>query len=178
MSVEASYSQGMRAFVHQTAGREIPMICSQADYGGIAGLSRESQMDWVQDSHAYWQHPQFPHKPWDGQDYYIANTPMVRDAEMGTLPRLAMYRMAGMPFTVSEYDHPAPSEWSAEEIPIIFSYAAWQDWDGVFLFNSYSAPAGYVADSFDVSDNPAKMAFMPAAARIFLRGEVAPSPDR
>jgi hypothetical protein len=136
-------------------------------------------MDWV-DMHAYWQHPWFPRRAWDSSDYLIGNTPMVRDGDGGTLPGLAMHRVAGMPFTVSEYDEPAPNEYAAEDVPMIFAYAAWQDWDGVFLFAYHGDAKGWDRDRidgfFDQSAHPGKLAFLPAAAEVFLRGYVAPAP--
>ena len=35
---------------------------------------------------------------------------MVADTNGGNLARLAVYRLAGKPFTVTEYDHPAPNQ--------------------------------------------------------------------
>ena len=85
----------------------------------------------------------FPHRDWDVNDYHIVNTPMVRDPQGGTLFGLAAYRMAGKPLTVTEYDHPAPSEWAAEMVPMIFTTAAAQDLDGVFLFAYDHGAAGW-----------------------------------
>ena len=91
-------------------------------------------MDFV-DAHAYWEHPQFPRRQWDMTDWEIPNTPMVDDPAGATLWGLAATRVAGKPFTVTEYNHPAPNDWQAECMPMIATYAALQDWDGVFLFD-------------------------------------------
>jgi hypothetical protein len=180
MKVESDFSQGLRDYIHHTLGSKAPTACSQASYGGLGGVWREAHMDWV-DMHAYWQHPWFPNQPWDSNDYRIGNTPMVRDENGGTLTELAMHRVAGKPFTVSEYDHPAPSEWAAEAVPMIFAYAAWQDWDGVFLFAYHGEDSGWDRDHidgfFDQQSHPGKFAFLPAAAEMFLRGEVGPAPS-
>ena len=174
MNVENTYAQGIRSYVQQTLKSNKPFICSQASYGGIAGVYRESKMDWV-DMHAYWQHPSFPGLPFDMNNYLTPNTAMVKDLGMGALAGLAMHRVAGKPFTVSEYDHPAPNEYAAECVPTIFSYAAAQDWDGVFLFAFSSTPSDHLTNFFDIGNNPAKMAFLPAAAQIFLHPPDGPS---
>jgi hypothetical protein len=75
---------------------------------------------------------------------------------------------------VSEYDHPAPSYYAAEMFPMIASYAALQDWDGIFQFdwggtdNDSRRISGY----FSLQQHPAKLAFLPAAALMFRRGDV------
>ena len=124
----------MRAFLKKDLGVEAAIIDTQASYGGIAGTYRESFNDFV-DMHAYWQHPHFPGRPWDGANWTIPNTPMVADQNGGNLARLGVYRVAGKPFTVTEYDHPAPSQYAAEMFPMIASFAALQDWDGLFQFD-------------------------------------------
>jgi hypothetical protein len=135
-------------------------------------------MDFV-DAHAYWDHPRFPHRPWDPRDWIENNKPMVDKPETSPLWSLAATRIAGKPFTVTEYNHVAPNEWQAECIPTIAAYAALQDWDGVFLF-AYSHADNYdkakIASFFDVEGNPLKMPLMPIGARIFLRGDVKPLP--
>jgi hypothetical protein len=179
IQVERDFTWGMRDYIKRTLGAKAPVACTQASYGGLGGVWRESHMDWI-DMHAYWQHPSFPHQDWDSEDYLIENTPMVRDQGGGTLAGLAMHRVAGMPFTVSEYDEPAPNEYASEAVPMLFAYAAWQDWDGVFLFAYQGEAKGWKRDHidgfFDQSAHPGKLAFLPAVAETFLRGCVAPAP--
>ena len=129
------------------------------------------------DMHSYWQHPSFPVAAFDPNDYRIENSAMVKSSGLGTLDGLAMHRVAGKPFTVTEYNHPAPNEYAAETVPVIFSYAAWQDWDGVFLFAYGGKPGGKISGFFDVTNNPAIMAYLPTAAGLFLRGDLKPSPQ-
>ncbi len=178
MDVERRYTRTMRAHIRSLKCRA-PLACSQASYGGLGGISREAGLDWI-DMHSYWQHPWFPNRPWDSNDYRIENSPMVANRNGGTLPGLAMHRVSGKPFTVSEYDHPFPSEYAAECVPMIFAYAAWQDWDGVFLFDydGVDLERDRINSFFDHAGHPAKLAFLPVAARIFLGGGVAASPAR
>jgi hypothetical protein len=168
IEVERQFTQGMHQYLKRDLGVRAPVACTQASYGGIGGALRESQLDWV-DMHAYWQHPWFPNRPWDSNDYRIGNTPEVREPEGGTLTELARYSVAGKPFTVSEYDHPAPSEYAAEMVPMIFAYAAWQDWDGVFLFAYAGDDEGWNSEKiegfFDQQSHPGKLAFVPSARR-------------
>jgi hypothetical protein len=173
---ERAYTDGMRVFLKRDLGVEAAIIDTQASYGGIAGAYRESFNDFV-DMHAYWQHPQFPGRPWDDANWNIPNTPMVDDKTGGNLAQLAVYRVAGKPFTVTEYDHPAPSQYAAEMFPMIASFAALQDWDGLFQFDwgGTHPDSGRIAGYFSLQQHPAKLAFLPAAALMFRRGEVAPA---
>ncbi len=144
---------------------------------GPLGTLSQSKMDYV-DAHAYWEHPHFPGRPWDPTNWVINNKPMVDNPDGATLWRLAAIRVAGKPFTVTEYNHSAPNEWQAEGIPMIATYAATQDWDGVFLF-AYSHGSQfereYNGSYFDIEGNPLKMLAMPVGARIFLGQKVKPS---
>lgn len=173
---ERAYTDGMREFLKKDLHVQASIIDTQASYGGIAGCYRESFNDHV-DMHAYWQHPRFPHKPWDRVDWLIPNTPMVAAKDGGNFARLAAYRVAGKPFTVSEYDHPAPSHYAAEMFPMIASFAAAQDWDGFFQFDygDTSWTSGKINGFFMLEQNPVKLAFLPAAAVMFRRGDVAPA---
>jgi hypothetical protein len=170
---ERAYTHGMRTFLKKDLGVRAAIIDTQASYGGIAGTYRESFNDYV-DMHAYWQHPSFPGRPWDGANWNIRNTPMVADKNGGNLARLGVYRVAGRPFTVSEYDHPAPSHYAAEMFPMIASYAALQDWDGIFQFDWGGADndSRRISGYFSLQQHPAKLAFLPAAALMFRRGDV------
>lgn len=176
-SLEKSYVSTMRSFIKNDLGYTGLIACSQADYGGFAGLAREDVSDWI-DMHAYWQHPNFPGKPWDGSDWNIPNTPMLDDVGGGTLGSLAPYRVAGKPFTVSEYNHSAPSEYASESVPLILGFAAAQDWDGIYLFDyngdGSSWDPGRIRGYFSIDSDPNKMALFPTMARAFLGGQIAP----
>jgi hypothetical protein len=178
LDAEGRYLRAMRDYVKNDLGARANVTCSQASYGGLGGLWRESGSDYT-DMHAYWDHPHFPHRPWDPADWRIPNRPMTRDREGGTLPGLARYRLDGKPFTVSEYNHPAPNDYQAEGLPMLAAFAALQDWDGIYLFDYNDRRDSWAADRvrgfFAVASNPAKMALFPAAARIFLRGDVPPA---
>ena len=176
-TVEQSYVDTMTDCIKNEIGYQGLVTCSQASYGGPAGVARESRTDWV-DMHAYWQHPNFPGQAWDASNWNIANTPMADDAGTGTLFGLAAYRVAGKPFTVSEYNHAAPNEYTSETVPLILGYAAAQDWDGVFLFDYNGSRdnwnPGRIDGFFDIHSDPNKMALTPGMARAFLRGDIAP----
>ena len=175
VDLEGDYSAGMSRFLKEELKLKSMLICSQANFGGVAGVVREANNDFI-DTHSYWQHPSFPHKEWDPNDWSIPNTGMFEAASGGTFNELAQYRIAGKPYTVSEYMHPAPNDYQAECVPMIAAFAAAQDWDGFYLFD-YGMDRGSkkFTNYFAIDANPAKMALMPMAVRIFLRGDIKPN---
>ena len=175
---ELGYADDMRRYLKETLHVRANLICSQISWGGLTGLSREARSDFA-DNHAYWQHPSFPNKQWDPKDWNIPNTPMVADlaaGKGGTLRDLAEYRVAGKPYSVSEYNHPAPSDFRAETLPELATFAAFQDWDALYLFDYGPYGTGASNDKingyFGIGSDPAKTAFLPAAAMIFRASEV------
>jgi len=178
---ECGYVREMRRFLREGLGVQAPICDTQASYGGLLGVYREGTISDYIDMHAYWQHPAFPGKPWDGADWYIANTPMAADPESATLGQLAWTRVFGKPFTVSEYDHPAPSDYAAELFPMLASFAAFQDWDGIYQFCYRSR--GIVEEEhrltgyFELWSHPGKLVFVPIAALMYRMGAVAPGRD-
>jgi hypothetical protein len=143
---------------------------------GFSPPSIQAKLD-VVDAHAYWQHPRFPGKPWDPVDWTVTNVPMAGAPDGGTLPGLADRRVAGKPYICTEYNAPAPNTHCSEAFLLLNAYAALQDWDGVFAF-AYSHrtddwDSQRICSFFDIDQHPTKMATLPAAVSLFLRGDVA-----
>jgi hypothetical protein len=173
---ERSYADRMRAVVKDEMGCKAQLSVTQIDYGGTTGYNREELMDYT-DAHAYWQHPSFPRKPWDPVDWTIGNNPQIgsfSSRAMGEMGRLAMLRTTGRPFSVSEYDQPAPSDYSCEYLPLYSSFASYQDWDMIYTFamdeyGSFDEP-DKINGHFDQGNHPAKWSFYPLAALLFRDG--------
>ncbi len=144
---------------------------------GPLGLYGQSDMDFI-DAHAYWQHPQFPGRPWDENNWRILQKAMVDSPGEATLFNLACSRLAGKPFTVTEYSHPAPNDYRAECVPEMAAFAAAQDWDGMWFFENGNVPASnYITGFFDIGSDPAKFGFLSAGAAIFRGGGIEPMPQ-
>ncbi len=177
---EHAYAEVMRTLLKDELKVQAPIIVSQIDYGGLAGLAREQTMDYA-DAHAYWQHPTFKGDGWDPEHWTIDNSPQVLAMEargFGELGNLSLTRVAGKPFSISEYDHPAPSDYVCEMLPELASHACQQDWDALytFCFGAYSESekVGHIGGFFDQQHHPAKWGFYPATARVFRLGLVPP----
>lgn len=178
---ERAFAEEMRTFLKEELRVQAPIVCSQIDYGGLVGLHREQSMDFA-DGHAYWQHPEFIGADWNPASWVIRNSPQLAEfagRSFGELGNLALVRVAGKPFTISEYDHPAPTEFACEMYPTLATFAARQDWDGVYPFciSAYGSanPEGRIRDYFNQLDHPAKWGQAVFATLTFRRALVAPA---
>lgn len=180
--VETAYAQGMRAFLREDLGFADTMIIdTQFAYGGVTAFTREAGMEFA-DNHGYWQHPAFEAGvDWDPERWSIQNSPMSPLSGGGALlGSLARGRPEGLPYSISEYDHPAPSDYQAEMLPLLAWVASLQDWDALYLFSWNAHATGpearRISGWFDVSSNPAKLTFLPQAATLFREARVAALP--
>ncbi|HEX7632447.1 MAG TPA: hypothetical protein VF388_09955 [Lacunisphaera sp.] len=170
--VEKKYFRDMSDFLKKDLGVK-SLVIGNADHTywipGQPMLRSNSLLDFT-DAHVYWQHPAI----WGRR-----NSPMVDDPLRSTVVKLSRAAMAGHAFTVSEVNHPNPNEYGAEMIPILASYAALQDWDGIYFYTFETKIPGeyqhYVADEFDITLDPVKMSQMPVGALIFSRADVRPA---
>ena len=180
---ERAYGDEMRSYLTKTLGFKCNIIDTQVAWGGLTSLTREAESSFA-DNHAYYAHPSFPRVPWSDTDWLIDNTPMVKnmDTSYGELGGLALARVEGKPYSISEYNHPAPNDYQAECLPLLATFAAQQDWDMIYLF-AYSRYGTGEANEriqsyFDIGSNPAKKAFFPAAALVFRNQLVLSSPSK
>jgi hypothetical protein len=172
---EKQYFDGMRNFIKNDLGCKA-LVTGTIVFGPL-GLYGQSDMDFI-DSHAYWQHPRFPGRPWDSGNWLVNQKPMTDYPAEATLFRLAAERLAGKPFTVTEYNHPAPLDSQAECVPMIASFGAAQDWDGIWLYTYSHGTDDWDREQlkgyFDIDANPAKWGFMRAGAAIFRDSAIGP----
>ncbi|MFO0878471.1 MAG: carbohydrate binding domain-containing protein [Gemmataceae bacterium] len=179
MDTEIHYLETMKSFLKEKLRARALVCCTQASYGGLGGVERELKSDYI-DMHAYWQHPQFPRRPWDPGDWTVGTAPLTWDRWGGALASLARYRVMGRPFSVSEYNYPAPADQQAQCVPMLAALAAFQDWDALYLFDYNGNRDDWANDQvrnfFSIDTNPAKMAFLPGAALMFRRGDLTPAP--
>ncbi len=176
---EVAYTNEMRAYLKGSLGLKSLLVDSQIEYGGMAGTYRETGMDYI-DNHAYWDHPVIPPGHWSGGTINDTSS-LPKLTDLSAVARLSRDRIAGMPYSVSEYNHPAPNEFQAECVPLLASVAAFQDWDTIILheYGRYGADAktDAIADYFNVGSNTAKWAFLPTAAVMFRTAAIAPASE-
>ncbi len=172
---EVAYWKGMCEYLHRELGVKMPVTGTAVGYT-TPDIAAET-VDFV-DSHAYWRHPQFPGRPWDPENWLIRPDVMVGTPERSTVPTLAARRVFGLPYTVTEYNHPSPHRYEAEGFPLIALWGSYQAWDGVFTF-TYASGERWEIDHFpnffSIAGNPVKMAVQPACSHMVVGGAIRPS---
>ncbi len=181
MQLEQQFFDGMRQYLREEIGLK-SLLVGNSDHNhyrsGYPLVASTSRLD-VVDSHVYWQHPSYQYDPQTNRKtgFSIANTPMVNQPGRSTVVQLSRTAVAQKPFTVSEVNHPFPSEYACEGVPIVAAYAALHDWDGLFWYTfSHQAIVGVPPQTtghFDLSPDPVKISQLAAGALLFLRGDVA-----
>lgn len=175
--LEIDHALAMKKFIREEIGAQQMITHSHVLFGGIVGARREFLVSDMVDTHGYWHHPHFPRKFWDMNDWAINNVSQVEDEDGGTLAEMAMQRPANKPYSVSEYDTPAPNDFAAETFPLLAAMACLQDWSAIYHFNFKHRPkydSDRITGFFDLPGHPAKQAFMPLAALMFRRQLIAP----
>jgi hypothetical protein len=97
----------------------------------------------------------------------------------GTIPDMALRRVLGKPFSVTEYGHPykpeGPKTCVSEVHTLRAAYAAFQDWDYLSA-TRYSSDGVWdtrrITGNIDLSQHPTKMLTLIPAAAMFMRGDV------
>ncbi len=170
--IETEFFQEIERFLKDELNVRVPIAGTQVGYVDLRALG---VLDYV-DAHAYWQHPRWTGRPWSRTGWRIGNTPTVRSRNLGVLPGLAQGRLKGLPFTVSEYNQPAPNDYQAEAVPGFAVIGSLQDWDGLFVYSFQHHSSNWLGQKiqgfFDVNGNALVMGLMPTAALMYRRGDI------
>ena len=169
---ERDYWHGMYRFLKDELKVKSLVSGTQLSYSPV---HVQAGLDYI-DAHSYWNHPSFPGRPWDSNNWFVRNRALV-NSPGGTLAGLAARRVYGKPYTCSEYNHPAPNAYAAEGFPMLAAFGAFQDWDGLFPFAYNHSPdfePRKITSYFDYKSNTPKMVAQIACAALFLRGDLKP----
>jgi hypothetical protein len=178
VDVDRAYSVEMRQWFRQIGVKAL-LTDTQIEWGGVTGFHREQDSDYT-DTHVYYGHPDFGSGAWNPVDWTVPRKSWVGEYAKGdgtSLTSLAAHRVAGRPFSVSEYDHPAPNDYRVEMYPITSLAGSLQDWDAIYGFcHGPWQPnhIGKINNFFDNSFDPAKFCFAPSAAVLFRGGQFSP----
>jgi len=170
---ERDYWRAMRSHVKDAIGARGLLM------GTVVGNSTPNLMDDFDavDSHSYWHHPSMP-SGWNGP-WWIGNSSMVGDRSGGTIGGLAVKRVPGKPFSVSEYGHPAPMTFDSEGNLFLAAYGALQDWDALYAYTYNDGTLSWSQDRqdryFDFQRHPGKCMNLLVGANLFRRGDVSPA---
>lgn len=172
--VQQRYFTGMRRFFAEL-GLRAPLAGSNHWTMDVVDLRQNADFPYI-DRHQYWTHPEGSYNYEAGQR--IDAKAMVKEADGGTLGLLGRRRVAGRPYTVSEWHHCLPNPFRAEGPMLMAAYSALQGWHPMqyaYWATTETAPA--MINAFEGMFDPAQTNVLPAAALLFLRGDVRESAD-
>lgn len=171
---EKRYAQ-MKAFLDKLGNSAL--LTDQNFYTRPELSVARAKYDFVANN-TYWDHPKFAEKRWQlpvlpGQSNVLAIRP-------GTPGSVFPARLFGKGFVITEFDYANPNIYRAVGPVLMASYAAFQDWDGLFPFAYAHSLASVVnpertSGFFDISTDPVKAFSQRIGARLFLAGGIAPA---
>lgn len=181
IDTELGTAKEIRHHLRNELGCRMPIIHTQVSYGGAAGILREASLSDTIDIHGYWNHPGVRKAEDPVVELSFRNQTQVSDPKGGCLASLARYRVAGMPFSVSEYNTSYPGDCTAETFPLAALFADLQDWDALYQYSYRSFTHEYapkvIWQSQQLVGRAETLVHAPAAALMFRKGLVAPWPD-
>ncbi len=196
--IEKEFVENFYNFLTLELGLQVPITVMNNFYG-IPNKMAQARTN-AMGQNVQWAHPW----PFSGgfmdPPFTFLNWPMTKGPASGTPPQpwiewkntiwkgMVTNAVLGKPYIMTEYNHALPNEFQAEMPLIISAYAAFQGWDVIILHeyaNIYSVQAqaagqvgsGVIEQGFEIADNPAVLAQIPIAARLFRNGWVSEGSD-
>ncbi|MFH1691847.1 MAG: carbohydrate binding domain-containing protein [Candidatus Omnitrophota bacterium] len=174
IDLEKSYFKEMIDYLRNDLGVKVP-VTGIGGYNQSKDLLAQEPCDFI-DAHSYWDHPRFPNKGWDMNDFRIDNRPLVDNEKLGIISSLsnrAPFKNL-KPYTVTEWNHCYPNQYAYETPMLLAAEANKAQWDGLFLF-AYSHGWGFKPDYnnihsyFDAIANPQKLLLCAVSSFIFQK---------
>lgn len=130
------------------------------------------------DMHGYWDHPQFPGKPFKMPYRFHQRSALKTTISQ---PRGMFFsRVIGKPFSITEFNFVYPNPYRAEGSPITGAYAALQGWDMLCRFDYATTHTGLQAvkrlRSFSFASDPIHVLGDRIISLLYLRGDVQKAP--
>ncbi len=169
---DRAYLGRLARVIRESAGAAVPIAGTQMGYGGLLNLDSHADLDY-QDNHFYIDHYNFPHQAWDARDWRIRDSSSVGSG-LAAFLNMAAARVAGLPYTVSEFNQPWPNRQAAELDVTLAAFGAFQDWDGLMHF-AYAHGRDWeaqVPSSFNVNGDWTKFPNIGQAAWLFRSGAI------
>jgi len=131
--LESDFFKQMKEFLKNECDVKAP-ITGIGGYRTYEDIQAQSSMDFI-DYHSYWDHPKFPRKRWDRNDFYIHNKSLLNDKGLGIITDfLKSDPKRNNPFTITEWNHCFPNKYAYETPTLLAAYAVKHNWDALFQF--------------------------------------------
>ncbi|MDQ0291874.1 cellulase family glycosylhydrolase [Oligosphaera ethanolica] len=183
IDTEMAGTRRLVKYLKEEIGCRMVVTDTQVSYGRMGGLQRESELSDYIDIHSYWEHPHFLRdEKGRSTGFRIRNSAALANANGGSVPLLASWRVAGKPFSVSEYNIPAPNDHSADLFPMFSVVAALQDWDAFFSYSYRDFGKDYANTAlqsyFHLIGRSNLLVHVPFATLLYRQGRLAPATRR
>src|SRR3972149_3570994 len=169
--LEKKYFLDMKNYLHNEVGVKVPIGCG-GHWKKEHLTIQEQVLDYI-DRHAYWDHPVFPEKPWDMNNFRIHNKSIFTDKNLGIIWILKYNPSIPKPRVLSEWNHCYPNRYAFETPLLLATEAKKNDWDALFQFafaHDWDANKAYdkIHSYFDINPNAQQLILSSFASRIFL----------
>jgi len=181
------YFEEMSDFLKDDCGVKVP-ITGIGGYTEKEDLLASTPCDFI-DVHTYWDHPRFPNKPWDKDDFRIHNKSMLLDQDFGMIGSIKKRTVAGQvkknrglinpslknkPFTITEWNHCYPNQFAYETPVFLATEALKGQWDALFQFAlKHHEPEFRKIDAidsyFDILSNPQQLLLNSLASLTYFK---------
>lgn len=171
LNLEKNYFTEMTTFLKNTIGTQIP-ITGIGGYPLQENLISQQNCDFI-DKHAYWDHPQFPNKPWDNNDFIMHNESIFSNQSLGFIELLTQSTSPNKAYTVTEWNHCYPNQFSYETPVLLASKGFTQNWDGIFQYSfshqwQTQPQIERINSFFDICANPQQLLLCAIASNLYL----------
>ncbi|MCD4781113.1 MAG: carbohydrate binding domain-containing protein [Candidatus Omnitrophica bacterium] len=131
----------MRSFLKNHCRIKIPIT----GIGGIRAnedITTLTETDYI-DIHGYWDHPSFPNKKWDIQNFRVHNKSISTSPKLGLISAFTEHQSAikklltsnAKPITISEWNHCYPNQYAYETPVLLAHFARKNNWAALFQFD-------------------------------------------
>ncbi|MFH1442072.1 MAG: carbohydrate binding domain-containing protein [Candidatus Omnitrophota bacterium] len=184
IELEKKYFTGMTNFLKNNLNIKVP-ITGIGGYSKTEDILAQEPCDFL-DVHTYWDHPVFPGKPWDRNNFTIHNKSTLTQKDNEILKNLLKkidilkeYKESSesicllKPLTISEWNHCYPNQYAYETPLFLAAEGVKNNWDGLFQFAfKHRLPQktafNRINSYFDIMNNPQQLILNSLASFIFL----------
>ncbi len=172
--IEKKYMTNMHAYLRHAIGIKVPISIGGACNPTQWELEQEC-LDYV-DIHGYWDHPRFPHKQWDVNDFFMHNKPMSTNSNPGIIGEFKKYSPKNIPYVISEWNHCYPNPYAYETPVLLASIARQEDWDALFQFDfaqGWQSRSNFdnISNYFDINSNAQQLILCSYGSKIFVKNK-------
>jgi hypothetical protein len=169
--LEKKYFMDMKNYLKNEIGVKVPIGCGGHWNRGHLEI-QEEVLDYI-DRHAYWDHPTFPGKPWDMNNFRIQNKSIFSNENLGIIGVLKYKPSIPKPRILSEWNHCYPNQYAFETPLFLANEANKNNWDALFQFafaHSWDINKTFddIHSYFDINSNAQQLILCSFASRILL----------